>query len=411
MTTNLSAHAACLPVQNEALSLRRVSLFFVMGLYALMGSPTPDHPGWIELLLGLGLIAFVGASGGMRIISPAQPSPPFVNALRALVCYGLVVPTAVGVINGNDTLLAARDMLSFLFLALPLVLSFRDMTSASFRSLILGLACCIAALFSVRTLLPVLNLWIPQGELMYLSNSPLVLFAGVYAIIGAWHAFETRAIVPAFFWMALSALICAAMLLDTQRATLLAMVLSLLMYGLYRFAKRPVNQILPALVLIAVCGAGWVLIYDVFQLMAVKTQAVGWNARQAEAWAVYEALAKNPGAILWGIGWGGSFSSPAVAGLDVNFTHSFLTTLALKGGLLLLGLGLWVLIAGCLSVLRLILSGREADVRIGLALGWAFIIPMFLYASHKSLDYGLVLMVMVLWSRSASMVAKPDPIG
>lgn len=103
---------------------------------------------------------------------------------------------------------------------------------------------------------------------------------------------------------------------------------------------------------------------------------------------------QHPVTFLFGTGWGGIFSSPAVGGLDVNYTHSLLSTMLLKGGavlFLLTGLS-------CLAALYQIVLIFQRDSARGLTLFWPFIIPVFFYASHKSLDFGLLLLLIGVWS-------------
>lgn len=87
------------------------------------------------------------------------------------------------------------------------------------------------------------------------------------------------------------------------------------------------------------------------------------------------------------------FSSPAVGGLEVNYTHSLLTTMAMKGGAAMFALCLLVL-AGAVYEIFLIF---QSDKNGGFALFWPLLIPAFLYASHKSLDFGLILLLIGMW--------------
>jgi hypothetical protein len=119
------------------------------------------------------------------------------------------------------------------------------------------------------------------------------------------------------------------------------------------------------------------------------------NARFAEISAVYAKLCAGGGlGYLFGYGWGATFSSPAVAGLEVNFTHSWLTTMLLKGGIVFFGLCSCVFIRLVYEILLIF----QRDRSWGLALGAAFVIPSLLYASHKSLDFGLILLMIMVWS-------------
>lgn len=129
-------------------------------------------------------------------------------------------------------------------------------------------------------------------------------------------------------------------------------------------------------------------------MLAYKTSLVGFNMRSQELSAVWHVLIQNPQNFLFGIGWGGQFESPAVGNLNVTFTHSLLSYMALKTGFV--GLVLTFIYIGVISHhgAKVIFKDRV----VGIALLWGFIIPIFLYASYKSLDFGLLLTLILALS-------------
>ena len=109
---------------------------------------------------------------------------------------------------------------------------------------------------------------------------------------------------------------------------------------------------------------------------------------RAEEWcAVWAEIAAHPLSLIFGQGWGATFSSPAVADIEVNFTHGLLSSLLLKTGLAGFALGLAYLY-GLGRVLVRLFSGYPVVV---LAVAGPVLIDVVLYASFKSLDFGLVL--------------------
>ena len=112
--------------------------------------------------------------------------------------------------------------------------------------------------------------------------------------------------------------------------------------------------------------------------------------RLEELSAVWDVVSANPLTLLFGAGWGAGFASPAVADIHVQFTHSLVSGMLLKTGLVGLFLSLFYLCA---------LSLRLFQLRLGvvwpLAIMAPVLIDVFLYASYKSLDFGLVLLVIV----------------
>ncbi len=343
-------------------------------LYALLGSPTPDHPALVETAIGALLVLSVGVAGVSRTLDWGGLQSRFVLFIQILFLTGLTLSTIIGVYNGNDRVLILRDLLAFSFLALPLFLakSFQhaDKAGQYFSAALVFAGLC----FSLRTVMPVFNIWIPQGELLYLSNSPLALFAAVYLAGFGWNCIENPS-VKKILW-AIAALSGLAVL------------------ALFRIVQAPRKALLPIIVFAVLGCVFYPMADDALYAMAQKTAHVGMNMRLQEAEAVFAFLQSSPVTIMLGAGWGAVFASPAVGGLDVNYTHSLLTTLALKGGFVLFMLGLFVTLAGLYQIFLIF----QRDRAKALAVFWPFVIPIFLYASHKSFDFGLILLLISVWS-------------
>lgn len=374
-----------------------VFLITAIVVYGVFGSPTPDHPGVWEAAVGILLILAIGAAGIKNAFTPVSTGSPYLKILQIFFLTGLLLPCLSAVYAGNDPVLVLRDVAAFLFLGLPLFLSMRfdgrpDLVrKLSFALVFAGLCFCI------RTLVPVFNIWIPAGELLYLSNSPLAILAGLLLTGLGWNAAlkqTPRSFMFAFLCGTGALVIVAAMILDVQRATIGAMALSGLVLFLFSLVETPRRVVFPVTVLLA---GGWIFrhtVLGILQAMEHKTALVGFNARIAEAHAVIENVSYDPVAFFIGRGWGATFSSPAVAGLEVNYTHSLLTTMLLKGGLILFCVCGLMLVAALYQIFLIFQRDRVS----GLALFWSVIIPSLLYASHKSLDFGLVLLMTGVWS-------------
>ncbi|HEU4839546.1 MAG TPA: hypothetical protein VFS88_09095 [Micavibrio sp.] len=387
------------------------SFFFLSAavvLYALFGSPTPDDPGVIEAAIGVLLILAVGIGGFHGAVDLKLDRVFFLKTLQVLFLCGLILPTASAVYYGNDVMLIARDIAAFAFIGLPLFLSEKYAHDEKAARLLPALMVFAGLAFAVRTLIPAFNIWIPQGELLYLSNSPLSLFAGAFLVGLAWNALMMpgrRAILMAALCLGGVAVLAAAMLLDVQRATIGALFLTLLILALSSFVQTPRHATLPILIIAVLAALFYPLISETAQAIAQKTAAVGMNMRTQEALAVFDALSAQPESLFMGRGWGAVFSSPAVAGLDVNYTHSFLTTMALKGGLVTLGLSVLMALAALYQIFLIFQRDRVK----GLSLLWPLLIPVLLYASHKSLDFGLILLLTGVWSTRAEALRAAPP--
>jgi hypothetical protein len=129
-------------------------------------------------------------------------------------------------------------------------------------------------------------------------------------------------------------------------------------------------------------------IFSVWATLSHKTELVGVNMRFEEMRAVWAAVNERSFGVVFGLGWGAKFSSPAVADIRIGYTHSLLSGMVLKTGLV--GAVLTLAYLGGLAGLLVKTKGYMAIV---LALGGALVIDTFLYASYKSLDFGVVLML------------------
>jgi hypothetical protein len=125
----------------------------------------------------------------------------------------------------------------------------------------------------------------------------------------------------------------------------------------------------------------------VFDSLMRKTQIVGANMRVQEWQAVWAEISGSPLSVTFGQGWGARFASPAVADINVNFTHGLLSSLLLKTGVFGMLLGA----AYIMTLLGRLKPYLKTHIVVVFAIAAPIAIDVFLYASFKSLDFGLVL--------------------
>lgn len=396
------------PAMIALCDLRYGAFLSAILIYAFLGSPTPDTPGWPEAVVGGLLACAVGISGAWAAIKGGTGREEWWFAAgRLLLVFGITFPLLVGAMRGNAVGLMLRDLAPFLFLILPVFLYGLIRERPGYGLYMLAVTVVAGLIFAARSLgeeLPLLVFASP-AEPFYFANAPTVLFAAL-ALIGiggsALMKFpQIRPQVMALLFLGLAALPLTAMAMAAQRASLGAVMVyagTLLGIALY---KRPA-AVLPALTILGVIL--WMVfpaLADISEMLVKKSVDVGFNMRMQEAAAVWRAIAPEPGSLLFGLGWGGLFESPAVGDLSVNFTHGLLTSMLLKTGLC--GLGLVLLYLAGLGGLLVRLVFR--DPVIGLALTAPILIDVFLYASFKSLDFGLVLLLipaMLVYRRAES---------
>ena len=368
-------------------SLRSGFLCLAVAIYALFGSPTPDDPGVLGVVIAGLLILAVGVSGAWMVVA-FERREIWVRAAQIFLLFGLSVPLLGGILTGNDPGLLLRDVIPFLFMMLPLFLfpliEKNDERFLLFSVLGLGVLFALRAGFE----LPFLG---KGEELYYLANMPSVLFAAVFcaglAAADFVQRFSVKASVKALMLCGVAALCLWPMIETQQRASLGVFVLSLAFVLAVYGMKYPHRIFIIVLALACVGGVFISEILDVFENLNRKTELVGVNMRAAEWAAVWDEISAHPLSVFFGQGWGATFSSPAVADIDVNFTHGLLSSLLLKTGLIGLALGLVYL-----STLgRMLISGFKTQPVLAVAIAGPVLIDVFLYASFKSLDFGLVL--------------------
>ncbi|MCK6417615.1 MAG: hypothetical protein L6Q57_01585 [Alphaproteobacteria bacterium] len=366
--------------------LRSLCLGLALLIYGLAGSPTPDRPGAVEIAISTFLMGAAGMSGLMNVFRYKGDNPLWFSSGQFFLFFGLSVPLLMGFLGGNDPVLIFRDVIGLLFLALPLVLTRLDARWVVLTGL----------LFSVRALAPVMGWFWPLGDtdaLSYFANAPTVLFAALFLSLGGFtHLIavsDLRKVLLGVACLLLCILPFIAMSWSLQRASLAYSVISVAIFFAMTFSRAPVRS--SAMIMIAILAAImiWPQGVGLWHALAEKTTLYGGNQRWAEIQAVWDALRDDPMNILFGLGWGGTFESPAVAGIRVNFTHSLLSSLLLKAGVTGLILGCLYL----LSLLHALTKERKRQPVMVLCLWGPVVIDILLYASYKSLDFGLILVL------------------
>ncbi len=378
-------------------------------IYALIGAPTADHPAGAEIIMGVLLFLGMGVSAFVRPFQFTQKptNSHWFMAAQVLLVVGLCLPLARGVFFEYRHTDIARDLIGFLFLILPVFIA-PFLEKKEGHKMLTILCLLIGFAFGLRTLFPDNIFNIRGNELLYLANSPLILFTAIYAL--GWggqklfEKFTMRHVVIAAFAV-LGVIIClAAMMQDIRRATFAAVMISLLIFLVLGFIKAPFKMVFPACIM----GAVFCVFYqDILSLMnevSLKTSQVGMNMRIQEWQAVWQVMSSDSVSMILGKGWGASFASPAVGGFPVTFTHSLLSAMMLKAGLIGLLLCLFYLFFVFEKLRRLVFSEPVAAI----ALFWPLMIAVLFYASYKSLDFGLLLTLILIWS-SRNRTKEPRP--
>lgn len=366
-------------------------------LYACFSSPTPDGLGLAECVIALLILLAIS------IPTPAKMQAPD----AALFLYGMSVPLLTGAVAGHDAGMMLRDLIAFGFLLLPL---FFAGTMKEHPRMMTGAVVVIGVMFSVRALIPYQDdlfhpaHWLgrPPRDLLYLANSPEVLFACLYLSgTGAWLMWARRRYMAGLALCLLAALPLLAMSVMMQRAGIGCVLLAGFILTGAGLWLRPARTVLVAGLVLLLAAPFLALAEDILAHLIYKTRLVGLNSRQAEWAAVVHLVEASPFSLLFGRGWGMTFENPAVGNLSVNYTHSLFSALLLKTGLA--GVGLAILYIYVL--IRAAWPGLIRQPVLLLALLAPLGIGFFLYASYKCLGFGLLL-ILLANQRCAENVEK-----
>ncbi len=382
---------------------RAASFFLACAVYSLFSSPTPDNFGSAEVAVLVLFSLSIGIDPLRKalIIDLSRSAYFWKSAGQAFLLYGVCVPLIGGALAGNGLGAILRDIVPFLCLFLPVFFFplLKSRPEAFLRAVLWG-SVLIGIVFSVRSVITHMDIscsfspLCSGDKLLYLENMPTVLFSSLFLIGTALTLLISRgcfsSILVSTGAFLLAALPALAMFLTLQRAGIGAIVLYAVIISAFYFFKAPVKTGVLLILFLSIGLYVSGIPHDAFfSSMIEKNRAVGLNMRLQEFSAVWDVVTRDPVTFLFGIGWGGHFNSPAVGGLSVNFTHNFFSSMLLKGGLV----GTLLCSAYILGLLERLLRVIVKYPVLGFALAAPVFIDLVLYASFKSLDFGLVLLM------------------
>jgi len=375
---------------NSAPSFQFYSFCGALLLYTMFSSPTPDTLGLPEIIIGLLLAAFV------RIQVTNQDNKlPFLGLM-----YGLTLPIIFSIISGFPLLDIIRDIIPFLFLFTVL---FYGWGGQSHPIYFIKIVVITGIIFSFRTCLsyhevlltPSLWGYGPPADLLYLANSPEVLFSALCCIgYGLKLLMQDNQKLKAIALLGLSAPPLMAMILMSQRAGIGSVILFVTIFLSYTLYTRPKWGLIFIITMALLMIILWPILGQAIEGLWIKTELVGLNSRIEEWATVLKIISKDSITLLFGEGWGARIENPAVGGINVTYTHSFISSLLLKTG----AIGTIIILLACLKPVSNALKSVYFDVKgtdfilLG-AISFPFLISVFLYASYKSLGFGLILLI------------------
>ena len=384
-------------IRRGQIEMRPVFFLLAAVLYGVWGSPTPSAFGMVEMGIGIVLILSIGPARGMRAAIMRQEFH-WGQAGQILLLYGLTIPLIAGFMAGNDPGHIIRDLIPFLFLLLPLFVQDWQGASEAGKRMLAGAVAFIGVTFGARVLYPVLGTSGVAHDALYLSIAPTVVFAALFlsglagrTLYQGWHI---RNVMRACLLLAGALLAFSGLVLTLQRASIGLAVLGLGCLLALALWRNPLRATGPFILLTVVLLAFAPLVHDMTASLLQKQEMVGTNMRVQEAAAVLDAIGGSAWTVLFGEGWGATLASPAVGGETVNFTHNLLTSYWLKTGLTGVCLLVLYLVRLCWPLIGLF----RGNPVLAVALAVPLVIDILLYASFKSLDFGLILVVLMVFT-------------
>jgi O-antigen ligase len=364
-----------------AVSWRVVSFCLALLAYGLFGSPTPDAPGVIEAAISL-----------LFLLSLRPLLPPAYLSGWVFLTYGFTACAAMGVLSGHPGDAIVRDVIPFLFLLLPL---FFGGLQEDGRKALPVFVCGIGWIFSARTLESFAGVWSGRvdgtpPDFLYLANSPEVLFSAVCLLGGGIALVLQQKRLGGLALVTLGVVPLLAMGLMVQRASFGFLALAAFAGFAALLWRRPRVAVLVLVASLAVLGGAWDMLAAATDIMADKTRLVGLNSRVQEWEEVIRIVSQSPVTVLFGLGFGARFENPAVGGESVLYTHNLFSELWLKTGLI----GVFLACVYFLDIIRRSFQNIIAPPVLVWALSGPILISSLLYASHKSLGFGLLLLVL-----------------
>lgn len=368
-------------------------------VYALFGQPTPDNFGVPEIVVGALLVLTVSGQGlvyQFLVFSGARQSGLWFVVCIACLLGIVMIALGGAIVSGASTRLIMRDVIPFLFLALPVLLA--DLASQErYRRCIIFSILFVGVCLSMRALLVIFDIAGMDNAVMrlaYFGNAPSILFTGIYLLNKVVERLSVRvdmvSILFVSFFIVVLSIVLAGFFLNQQRASVLLLFMGLVVSLISNGVKRPAMSS----ILFAVCFSGGAIFWSIWSeylfVLVEKTALVGANSRVDELLAAVGNVSHSVPSILFGLGWGAQFFSVAGGGAYVGFTHSLLTMMLLKSGVIgmaltIIYLSVWIIRAA---------YSYAMDYLMYYACLAPIMLCVLFYASHKSLDFGLVLLVM-----------------
>ena len=354
----------------------------------MFSQPTPEKLTWAEAAIFVFVLLSVSHALSLKRVLLAL-NPKSFQLLSILII--LWWPYLGFLYFQNDESQAVRDIIAALFMVmfcfgLP-KLDPHAFSTVSKAVFVAGLCFIARQLLEARDSLVDLGSRNIRLNESYLLQDVIVLYSVLYAISKLKDAIQSHNYIKGSIYCALIALGQIAFLTQALRLNML------ISFSYFLFVLISVRGRIAKFVSIVVILYAINLIYsniEVFGYFLEKLQKVGGNGKVTEFVDVAKYVFHNWNVAVLGKGFGGEFFSPTY-GSNINFTHSLLSYLILKSGLIGLFYGIFIYIFwiyfGALSVRR-----NYKDLQI---LVLTLAPPFLTQPTYKSFSFGIIVWMFI----------------
>ena len=417
------------------LSLRGHLFTFALILYSIISNPYPAKISFPEITIGLLIIISIE----YRYLFPIGQSIKYkryenVSFFQLILFILLLFPTIITISSLKCSVIDYfRDFIPLLYLFIPFFYS--SLIYSSFKWYlflpwvisIMGVFLSsryIYVVYTVQGLSAFLNLGSGSygDNKLYLTYEPSTHFAAVFLLSSAITFLFKKKFLLASVVFILGLIPFLGNLLVAQRAPTFLTIICVFAYISVLFIRNN-NKLLS---LISVMFSAFVILvlikyyylfssflnienFSIFSKLLEKQEKVGLNSKDSELLAIFDIVLSTPAKLLFGIGWGSGFKDPIVPSEELRYTHAGLSYHLLKGGII----GIISFMAYLFLIFKTFIKGFFVEkfiysdyimhkINVFLSVIPAVIIGLLFQPTYKTLNFGVVLLSLVLFYKEDS---------
>lgn len=418
----------------------------------VISTPMPANPGWVEVAMGMGLLSSCLLLAVKMYRNGVWANREFI-IVALVMSYLIVIPLMTGILNGHNEKNILRDLAPALFLIIiPLTIKY----SLEVENLKNTLQLLLSALLFVGVVSVIHNLiWVHQAygsfnnfalqmsgsferaaqlvvnpesqkvtsivnsapqDLYQLSvlkritasfpndfksvallvYEPAVLFSAIYSLLSALEMLSRHSIIRAILWIIVASICTYTLSVWGSRASV-----SLIFFAGLLFMMRRINFTLRAVSGALIIGSfvailGLTVFSDVISMLIVKQHSVGTNGKVGEFIAVMDQSRRTMPSFLFGGGWGEELINPVYISAPTRFTHSLISFLLLKVGIVGLAAFIWLYLHSFLKAVSNIVFCHSSVFiyKLQLASVLVLLVGLALQPTYKMLGFSIVLAIL-----------------